>query len=485
VVVPLLVIGAVVLGATLRLLMFTGKVGEINADEAVIGLMARAVLHGDIAVFYWGQTYGGSLETLLLAPIVAVFDGRLALQILPAIESVAVVALTFAVARRILDRQGALLAAALAWIYPLSAVYFSTRQMLFYLPITIFGLAMMWAALVLAEDRHRSRWWFGAGLAAGLGWWCSPQILLFALPVAAWLLARLRAGVLAGWPALLGGVVGASPWLVYHGLHPDTPFVAQPVGGEGTYVDHLRLFGTEGLPLVLGLRHMMSLQWVIPGGRVALVLVALIVLAAFLRPVARRSIHLWVLAAYPFLLSLSPSASYVGNGRYLFFLAPVLAITLMHGAGHLVPRSVVLVAGAALTLTASGVVLTWPYPRFSNAAPTGDLQRAMAAMDVDRAVSGYWVTYKLMYDSDQEILVAPLGSDRSPEITSTVLSSSRIAYVYATIFDGWEQHVAEAQEALASRGIESTVAEVPGYALLVPRETVRPSDLPGNALPPS
>ena len=31
----------------------------INSDQAVVGLMAREILHGHLFVFYWGQHYGG------------------------------------------------------------------------------------------------------------------------------------------------------------------------------------------------------------------------------------------------------------------------------------------------------------------------------------------------------------------------------------------------------------------------------------------
>src|SRR5665213_1722445 len=31
----------------------------INADQAVVGLMAEQILHGHFSAFYWGQSYGG------------------------------------------------------------------------------------------------------------------------------------------------------------------------------------------------------------------------------------------------------------------------------------------------------------------------------------------------------------------------------------------------------------------------------------------
>src|SRR3546814_17245096 len=38
-----------------------------DSDEAIVGLMARSFLEGEWRAFYWGQHYGGTLETALVA----------------------------------------------------------------------------------------------------------------------------------------------------------------------------------------------------------------------------------------------------------------------------------------------------------------------------------------------------------------------------------------------------------------------------------
>jgi uncharacterized membrane protein YgcG len=47
----------VVLGLFVRVWILGGT--PINSDQAVVGLMAREILHGHLFVFYWGQHYGG------------------------------------------------------------------------------------------------------------------------------------------------------------------------------------------------------------------------------------------------------------------------------------------------------------------------------------------------------------------------------------------------------------------------------------------
>src|SRR4051794_38180988 len=57
-------------GLFFRLLAFSGAIRAVDSDEAVAGLMARGLAHGDLHVFFWGQSYGGTLDTFLLAPFV-------------------------------------------------------------------------------------------------------------------------------------------------------------------------------------------------------------------------------------------------------------------------------------------------------------------------------------------------------------------------------------------------------------------------------
>src|SRR6266851_2035799 len=44
-----------------------------NADEAIVGLMARHILQGERPVFFYGQAYLGSLDAWLVAGAFAIF----------------------------------------------------------------------------------------------------------------------------------------------------------------------------------------------------------------------------------------------------------------------------------------------------------------------------------------------------------------------------------------------------------------------------
>ena len=60
-------------GIALRIWALLLPQGALDADEAVVGLMTRGILHGSLPVFFPGQGYGGTQESFLAAPVVAVF----------------------------------------------------------------------------------------------------------------------------------------------------------------------------------------------------------------------------------------------------------------------------------------------------------------------------------------------------------------------------------------------------------------------------
>src|SRR6476659_5769806 len=61
------------IGAGLRLWLLLGPFAEIDADEAVVGLMALQV-PGEIPAFYWQQQYLGTIAPLGAAGVFAVVE---------------------------------------------------------------------------------------------------------------------------------------------------------------------------------------------------------------------------------------------------------------------------------------------------------------------------------------------------------------------------------------------------------------------------
>ena len=73
-------------GLALRLLYLVTP--DLDSDQAVFGLMAMHMLHGEFPIFQWGYSYMGTIESVVAAPLMLVFGPtRFALNLTPALFS--------------------------------------------------------------------------------------------------------------------------------------------------------------------------------------------------------------------------------------------------------------------------------------------------------------------------------------------------------------------------------------------------------------
>src|SRR5690242_4854120 len=61
------------LAAIYRLVLLARGWPALDSDEAVIGLMARHILHGERPTFFWGQNYMGPFEAYFAALLFVLF----------------------------------------------------------------------------------------------------------------------------------------------------------------------------------------------------------------------------------------------------------------------------------------------------------------------------------------------------------------------------------------------------------------------------
>ena len=410
----------------MRLWVHTVPLGRVNSDEAISGLIALEVTQGRFRTFFWGQNYGGTLESIATATLMKLSGSNtFSFASIPILESICVSLLVYRVSKFRLDPQSAALAAALSWVFPASAVLFSTRSMLFYQPTLILGLLAVWATeLLVRSETDRPIAWFVLGFALGVGLWCSVQVAFFAVPVAVILLFNRR-DYLKGWAAAaVGGALGASPWLIYF-VRNNGSSVTKLANGYGSYFDHLLVILTRGLPIALGAREPNSERWLPRTGFGFIVIVLMVYgLISCIRRPERRSPLVFVLVAFIPLQALAPGAFYAGSGRYYIYLAPTVAFVVAATVHRKIWLATVVVAAlAASTTTLWGI-------RDVEMAP--DATRPVATFLIEQGIhhiyAHFWVAYKLAWEADGEIIVAS-DYERNPQWTREVRSASDAAYV--------------------------------------------------------
>ncbi len=191
----------------------------VSNDDAILLLMGRHVLNGELATTLWNQPYNGALDAYLLAPGLALLPHHLAFRLYEFLCAILLVALAGLLARRVGGERAGLAAALLAaWGTPYMALMTATGPPPNFLMPLVTGLPLLLALRGLDQKAPplRDRVALLLGLVAGLAVWNSSlAIPAFTGMGAGLVLAGLRPGR-AALPGLAGFALGASPLAVAH-----------------------------------------------------------------------------------------------------------------------------------------------------------------------------------------------------------------------------------------------------------------------------
>jgi 4-amino-4-deoxy-L-arabinose transferase-like glycosyltransferase len=439
--------GAIVLKAVL---LVPGVV-SFNSDEAVVALMARHILQGDRPWFFYGQAYMGSLDAYLVAGAFLVFGERVgAVRLVQIALFMAFLVTSYFLTLRFTGvRRTALLVTLLLAFPPVLLTLYTTASLGGYGEALLIGnLSLWWGHRLGREDAHRWGLWLIWGFVAGLGFWAFGLMVVYLLPVALWLLWRLR---VRGWRgyilAIIGFAAGSLPWWMGN-LDGLGIAVAELSGSAvrstataGSFLGDvgLRIFSfvVLGLPVLFGLRF----PWSAEGPPLWLAVPTLVLyLGALLHSVRQSLAHfsshlstrplavipsarllLWGVCGTLFLgFALTPFGG-DPSGRYFL---PLYLPLFVFSADALVILEERLGRWAWALL---GAVLVFNFVGTAQAAlinPPGITTQFEAITQVDhrydaelmdflrahggtRGYGNYWVTYPIAFLSEEEIILVP------------------------------------------------------------------------------
>ncbi len=473
---PLL--GALLIAATLKAGLLYTEVVPFNADEAVVGLMARHILQGVRPIFFYGQVYLGSLDAWLIAGAFALFgESVLVIRLAQTALYLGVILTTYALALKIYSNVRIAGAAALLMAIPtVNVTLYTTATLGGYGETLLIGNLLLWMALRLADGNRGWGGWLLFGLLGGLGFWTFPLVSVYLLPAVVYLLVVHRRSPSRWALAGLGFAAGAAPWEWYT-LTNSWQTVAElsgaAIAGASSahpvfaFFQHLFNFLLLGLTVTFGLRPPWNAAFLaLPLAPLALALHTMLLIFMVRRVLVRDSARAgrWLLLGCCLTLVAAFLLTPFGadpSGRYFLPLAAPLALfmaEMLHGLYRRQRRKSLvrgwLVNGLALGLAAFNL---WGTAQSAAAFPPGlttqfnsmtqvdqralgELTAFLRAQGETRGYSNYWVEFPLAFLSDEELIYTARlpyhpdfrytpRDDRYPAYAQAVAASPHAAYI--------------------------------------------------------
>lgn len=422
-----LIILLLLVGLAGRIAFWVSPFGVPDADEAVGGLMALHALHlNSISVFYWGQAYGGPLETWLAAPLVgALGTNYLALRLVPTVLSAVAAFVVWRVGLRTTSRTGAALAGALAWCFPSFLLWKMVHFHIFYASGILLGMLVLLQALRLTE-RATTRRALLLGILSGLALWQSFQLIAIVPATLGWLFVRRRDLARYIPVTAAGAVVALLPVLISNLRHDWWSRDIGHPGNELWYPGRLWQLFTNTLPIALDLRTAVTLDW-FAWKPVGLALyVAVLVGFVWLwrasrpgRPLERAEVLVVIALVFPFVYAISPLTTVGDMAGYVIVFVPVIALLLTawirttRQAAGVAAAALVLMAGTALRLhheygTRDAGQFTHlgthvPLPR--DFTPLYD---ELDRLGIRRVYASYWIAHRISYETGERIIAGEM-----------------------------------------------------------------------------
>lgn len=470
----------VLLSILLKAFLLSQNAFPFNADEAVVGLMARHILQGARPVFFYGQAYMGSLDAWLVALGFRVFGEQIAIIRLVQVLLYAITVLSTILLGWMIwnNWRIGILAGLFLAIPNVNVTLYTTVSLGGYGEALLIGnfifITLIYILRKMQNSRHVTKsiegLWVLLGFWVGLGLWVHGITLVYSVPAAVtlfWFSRQRKWGMRWILNLGVGFILGALPWWYYALIHGWKPLVDELLGSavaveSGPWltrvIQHALNLAVLGITVILGFRPPWAVQW--------LVLPLMPMVLSFWLLVVGDSIWRWrgdkkitpsrlLLMGLVFTLVIGFLFTPFGvdpSGRY--FLP--LVLPMAYGAARWVyslRRKLLGIAWAGLVL----VYHLWGTLACAAVNPPGITTQFYAPAQIDqrylvdlvafleqtgetRGYSNYWVAYPLAFVSKERLIFSPrlpyhpdlrytTRDDRYPVYTSMVERSDRVAYI--------------------------------------------------------
>ena len=472
--------GAVLLCALLlKLVLLLVGAFPFNADEAVVGLMARHILQRRWPLFFYGQAYMGSLDASLIALGFAVFGQHVAvIRAVQVLLYMGTVYTSMLLAREIFSSKGAVLITGMLMAIPtVNVTLYTTVSLGGYGEALLLGNLLLMLTLRIIRGPQKAWEYVTWGFLAGLGFWGFGLTLIYSLPCFAVIwwkalrsLPRQKAAIQLI-SLMIAVMLGASPvifYLITEGVGVLVRELAGSAIAGASSTNFFLAIGQRAVNLillggtvVLGMRPPWEVRWLgLPLVPFIFTFWVLVIVQGF-RKIRKGDVAIrgrqpiyGMVATLLMGYLLTPFGA-DPSGRYFLPLAIAMAL----GASDLIvgeePKIPVRLGGWLLLC-----VLTfnlWGHIQTAIRNPPGLTTQFDAVTQIDhrydtsliefleeegeeRGYTNYWVAYPLAFLSQEQLVFIPrlpyhqdfrftARDDRYSPYDAIVETSSRIAYI--------------------------------------------------------
>ena len=478
-------------GAAVRALYMLAP--PFDSDVSVVGLMGMHVLDGEFSPLFWGQHYGGSLESFLAAGLFSVFGKSVyVLDAVPALVSLVQLVLLYLLGRDLFGRRVGLIAAGLAALGPFLLVANSVSARGINIETLTLGTLILWITVRMLKagpDHPRQVWYCLAyGITAGVGTWTHALFLYFLPPtfLMLWwadprLVLRPRFALL-----FLAFLLGVSPFVIHNiQTHGGTLYYMSHPRPNSGFLNNLWIYLSRGLPVIGGVLDAWGKVWQVP---VLAQVVLFFSVAVWLTALGGWAKNLWLR------LTKSPQAdgsetlvlTFVctavvfsgvggadsGSFRYLLSLFAIWPLAVgyffktVSARGKWGGRAAGLIVLSMAVLNLTGSVINspaWNKDQRDIWANLNKVHEELAGfMNSHKLryayVSNYWLGMRGTFLTREKIILIPFFKERHPPYRQALLRSDRFAYA----MDG-ESNTKRIKEALTALHADFKVAKVQNF----------------------
>lgn len=414
----------------------------IESDEAVVGLMARHILQGDLPIFYWGQHYLGTLEAFFTAALFAIFGASaLVVKLSAFLLFSAFLVSHFFLAREAVSVRVAALATVPLAISPAFLTIWSLKLRGGYMALLLLGTLALLLAVKLMRHGYTRRRAFLLGLLLGLGWWTHFLSAVYLIPILCILLWKdeKRFFSTVALPFSGGFLLGGLPFWAYNLTHSWASLRVHGAQQTEVVLDFFH-FLQPGLSILLGARPNWGTTDLFPYAGPLIISLAIICSATWLwkyfrnhTPPRFEGKHLLLFFAllFPFIFSASGFAWFVTEPRYLIPLYSVIYILMMAAFQRKAAQYALCALLVGLNLAGTFLVTHEEFTGYTNVESNEELLSFLRQNKINRVCAPYWTAYRLTFESEEDIICNPPEGDvqRNTTYAALVHSSPNRAFV--------------------------------------------------------